>query len=281
MGPQTLERHVPSRWSLLLRPEAARMREWVGGVVPSASPSGGHMFYKVSSLIVLATASIALTFGVAGCSKTNTPDTSAQSQPAQTDQSQDAAATDNLAPTDGTQAADVNAQQQPVSQAPQPYYQQPARVRHTSSHRAVQQVPQDQYYSNNDYSADYQDASYGQPVLQAQQPPPPLPEYSQPPIPGNGYLWTPGYWSYAPQGSFWGHRPCAGDKAVALRSIAPISGRPQIAIAGDWRLRIFRQWWRRLLCLKHGLAVTRILVFGVVVVIGIVRVLRDLLHRST
>ena len=161
------------------------------------------MFYNVSSLIVLATASIALTFGVAGCSKTNTPDTSAQSQPAQTDQSQDAAATDNLAPTDGTQAADVNAQQQPVSQAPQPYYQQPARVRHTSSHRAVQQVPQDQYYSNNDYSADYQDASYGQPVLQAQQPPPPLPEYSQPPIPGNGYLWTPGYWSYAPQGYFW------------------------------------------------------------------------------
>ena len=69
------------------------------------------MFYKVSSFIVLAAASIALTFGFAGCSKTNTPDTSAQSQPAQTDQSQQAAATDNLAPTDGTQATYANTQQ--------------------------------------------------------------------------------------------------------------------------------------------------------------------------
>ena len=48
-----------------------------------------------------------------------------------------------------------------------------------------------------------QDSSYGQPVLQAQQPPPELPEYSQPDCPGDGYLWTPGYWSYAPQGYYW------------------------------------------------------------------------------
>src|SRR5450755_1470287 len=117
------------------------------------------MFYKISSLIVLTTASIVLTFGVAGCSKTNTPDTSAQSQPAQTDQSQNAANTDNLAPTDQAQATDANAQQQPVNQAPQQNYQQPAPVRHASSHRAVQQVPQGQYYSNGNYSPDYQDAS--------------------------------------------------------------------------------------------------------------------------
>ena len=45
--------------------------------------------------------------------------------------------------------------------------------------------------------------SYGQPVLQAQEPPPALPEYSQPECPGDGYLWTPGYWSYAPQGYYW------------------------------------------------------------------------------
>ena len=154
------------------------------------------MFYKVSSFIVLAAASIALTFGLAGCSKTT-----AQTQPAQTDQQ--GAATDNLAPTDGTQATYANTQEQPVSQAPQQTYQQPAPAQQTSSAPAVEEAAQNQNYSNDEPSAGYQDASYGQPALQAQQPPPPLPEYSQPPIPGNGYLWTPGYWSYAPQGYFW------------------------------------------------------------------------------
>jgi hypothetical protein len=33
--------------------------------------------------------------------------------------------------------------------------------------------------------------------------PPPLPVYEQPPVPGDGYLWTPGYWSYGPDGYFW------------------------------------------------------------------------------
>jgi hypothetical protein len=76
------------------------------------------------------------------------------------------------------------------------------------------------------------------------------------------------------------HYPYAGNPEVALRSVAPISGRPQIAIAGDRRLRIFRQRWRRLLCLKHWLAVTHILVVGVVIAIGVVLALRDLLYRS-
>lgn len=30
--------------------------------------------------------------------------------------------------------------------------------------------------------------------------PPPLPVYAQPPIPGPGYLWTPGYWGYGTAG---------------------------------------------------------------------------------
>jgi len=33
--------------------------------------------------------------------------------------------------------------------------------------------------------------------------PPPLPVYEQPPIPGNGYIWTPGYWAYGPGGYYW------------------------------------------------------------------------------
>jgi hypothetical protein len=33
--------------------------------------------------------------------------------------------------------------------------------------------------------------------------PPALPVYEQPPIPGPGYLWTPGYWAYGDAGYYW------------------------------------------------------------------------------
>src|SRR5260370_22649014 len=33
--------------------------------------------------------------------------------------------------------------------------------------------------------------------------PPPLPVYEQPVCPGDGYIWTPGYWSYGPDGYYW------------------------------------------------------------------------------
>jgi len=33
--------------------------------------------------------------------------------------------------------------------------------------------------------------------------PPALPVYAQPPIPGDGYIWTPGYWAYGPAGYYW------------------------------------------------------------------------------
>jgi len=33
--------------------------------------------------------------------------------------------------------------------------------------------------------------------------PPELPDYQQPPAPGPGYLWTPGYWGYVPGDFFW------------------------------------------------------------------------------
>src|SRR5262249_48001376 len=33
--------------------------------------------------------------------------------------------------------------------------------------------------------------------------PPPLVVYEQPPLPGPGYIWTPGYWAYGPDGYFW------------------------------------------------------------------------------
>ena len=33
--------------------------------------------------------------------------------------------------------------------------------------------------------------------------PPALPVYAQPSAPGDGYLWTPGYWAYGPAGYYW------------------------------------------------------------------------------
>ena len=39
--------------------------------------------------------------------------------------------------------------------------------------------------------------------MQAYEPPPPLPTYEQPPVPGPGYVWTPGYWAFGPAGYYW------------------------------------------------------------------------------
>jgi hypothetical protein len=33
--------------------------------------------------------------------------------------------------------------------------------------------------------------------------PPALPVYAQPECPGDGYMWTPGYWAYGPEGYYW------------------------------------------------------------------------------
>jgi hypothetical protein len=40
-------------------------------------------------------------------------------------------------------------------------------------------------------------------TISANIPPPPLPVYTQPPCPVDGYLWCPGYWAYTDDGYFW------------------------------------------------------------------------------
>jgi hypothetical protein len=40
-------------------------------------------------------------------------------------------------------------------------------------------------------------------TVKSQEAPPPLPDYVQPPCPGDGYYWTPGYWSWATNGYYW------------------------------------------------------------------------------
>ena len=45
---------------------------------------------------------------------------------------------------------------------------------------------------------------YSEPATEtAQEAPPALPDYQQPPDPGDGYIWTPGYWNYASTGYYW------------------------------------------------------------------------------
>ena len=135
---------------------------------------------KASLFPLLAAAALAFTLLLTDCNKNQAPppDNSAQ-QPAatdqsQTDQSQDPAASANLVPAVNT----------------------------TTQSTGQQGYSQDQGQSSDSDSEDA-DSDYGQPALQASDPPPSLPEYSQPECPGEGYLWTPGYWSYAPQGYFW------------------------------------------------------------------------------
>jgi hypothetical protein len=41
------------------------------------------------------------------------------------------------------------------------------------------------------------------PVVEVRVAPPPLPIYVQPPCPVAGWMWTPGYWAWAPAGYYW------------------------------------------------------------------------------
>ncbi len=71
--------------------------------------------------------------------------------------------------------------------------------------QSAQPQPQNPTYDNDDQSNPaYEDqVDAGQAALEADQPPPPLPVYDQPPAPAPNYLWTPGYWGYAPAGYYW------------------------------------------------------------------------------
>jgi hypothetical protein len=70
----------------------------------------------------------------------------------------------------------------PQQSAPEQAYSQPP----------PQAAPPVQQDSDGSESAEY-----------APEPPPPLPEYTQPECPGDNYIWTPGTWDYASTGYYW------------------------------------------------------------------------------
>jgi len=119
---------------------------------------------------------LAAALGVAGCHKAQDASADQSTQ----NMSQDPADA-NLAPASDTTSA------APAS-TPAPASQPAAASTAQATDASYQSTPED---------------SGEQPVASAPQPPPELPEYSQPPCPGDGYIWTPGYWNYAATGYFW------------------------------------------------------------------------------
>jgi hypothetical protein len=87
--------------------------------------------------------------------------------------------------------------------APQPYDQNDPQNYSAPAQQAYGQ--QDQRYPNSydqqaDQQADQQVYQGEQSIAEA---PPPLPSYNQPECPGDGYIWTPGYWAFGPAGYYW------------------------------------------------------------------------------
>ena len=147
--------------------------------------------------------------GLTACNRT-------QSVPVAQDQAQTGDPSNgNLAP------ADQYAQTQPVAGAPpQQAYSQPASSQAYSQPAYSQPAPNNapSYPADNNqnysppanYPSDTYDAAPGgydtgsnAQYVYATEPPPPIPEYSQPPCPGDNYFWNPGYWNYADSGYYW------------------------------------------------------------------------------
>lgn len=121
----------------------------------------------------LAGAAVALALGVAGCHKTATPDTGIAA---------DDPASANLAP---------------VARLPRSK-KLPERVLADRESATPYQEGESSDPGSYDAPAPAQNGMY-----EAEQAPPPLPEYAQPVATQPGTIWTPGYWQHGPGGYYW------------------------------------------------------------------------------
>jgi hypothetical protein len=117
---------------------------------------------------------LGVAFGTTACNKTDT-----QSAQVAAQQPPPEALAGNLAPV---------AQNQRLTQ------QQPAPV------QSVAPMPTN---TVDTQAAGIDDSADNEPPVYTEQPPPPLPDYQQPPDPGENYYWTPGYWNYEGAGYYW------------------------------------------------------------------------------
>jgi hypothetical protein len=157
----------------------------------------------------------ALVLAVVGCHKTPAQDPAV----AQTDQDSGDPADANMAPVSGNgnyssgQPAQVlgqNVQYQPQQQGQDYGQQQAAPIERRTPNSGDPNAPQnysnqgpppdgsayDNQQAEDAYASDLTDA-------EADQPPPPLPDYEPPPAPDPDYLWTPGYWAWGAGGYYW------------------------------------------------------------------------------
>lgn len=82
----------------------------------------------------------------------------------------------------------------------QPQYQQPYTNPQSQGYDQQGYAPQQQAQYQG---GQYQPGQYQTGQEQVYQEPPALPEYDQPPAPGDGYIWTPGYWAWGRGAYFW------------------------------------------------------------------------------
>ena len=80
-----------------------------------------------------------------------------------------------------------------------------APIERRSPEYSDQQPPYNAGYAPNGGVSEgsYDPSAYSNVTEVADQPPPPLPVYEQPPAPEPDDLWTPGYWNYAQAGYYW------------------------------------------------------------------------------
>lgn len=132
---------------------------------------------KAVSFIALSVALMA-----AGCHKNQDQNTAAAGNQASTQEPASDPASANLAPVstnEGAPQADTSGAPPAETSATEPAADQSA-------------------------GPEVDEAAYGeQPAATAPQAPPDLPDYSQPEAPGDGYIWTPGYWAWATTGYYW------------------------------------------------------------------------------
>jgi len=148
-------------------------------------------------------------FSLAGCKSNPATEANPADASTATDPNADPAAA-NLAPVDNsTQVAGQQQAAQPTEQGQSYSNAAPAPIERSAPSSGGSAPAYGGSYDSGDYSnnPNSYDAEAGyQATLtdeQAQQPPPPLPEYAQPPAPDPDSLWTPGYWGYAPTGYYW------------------------------------------------------------------------------
>ena len=124
---------------------------------------------------------------------------------------QQEAASNTAAQADQPSSDPADANLAPVANTSAPAPEGPTYSPQAENYPPAQSAPPPDQYSD-EYAGEYSDQGddsadesyYGvEPVATAPDPPPPLPEYDQPPCPGDDYIWTPGYWDYASTGYYW------------------------------------------------------------------------------